>query len=530
MQSAKKSTKVLSALTMAAGAAVGTMSVHAAHGATLTLFWGQDTSLANSNNVVAVGTALTKAGSGTNATGGTTYLTGTNTIITGLSQTGSVAGTVTVPVGDYLSLAIDAVLTGDVNADAGNTAGGAQAAQPSYLGLSALSVGISSTDSTATFLTPIALNATLLEANGYNGNNTYTDFAKINGSGGSKTTSGATKQGSNSTAAGGVAPDWTSLAKQADVQPNISGFDQGDGNGNVGLNGYTTAGSLPPGVGTNINMIAGFASQSNTANYANATDYEDSIMFEGLAAGTVTLSPYVAADGSSYWLNSAKGTPSGASSQYTVHTMTSADTINKLPSLVVVIPGATSVSSSHAIISLATTAAANSNYGSTVGTLTLVGSGGGYSPVVDSSLNPASPATGNVNVATWNAATDPEIFGIDVEVNGLQATSSQLATLIAAIDGDGIAPPSSGVAVSTTDPSAGHVLASLDPNLNLYLDFAAGGPATADNLGIDLSNSNDSNLTGYTFTAVAAVPEPMTLGLLAIGGVGLMARRNRRRS
>jgi hypothetical protein len=37
-------------------------------------------------------------------------------------------------------------------------------------------------------------------------------------------------------------------------------------------------------------------------------------------------------------------------------------------------------------------------------------------------------------------------------------------------------------------------------------------------------------LTGYTFTAVSVVPEPMSLGLLALGGVSLMTRRSRRKA
>ena len=75
-------------------------------------------------------------------------------------------------------------------------------------------------------------------------------------------------------------------------------------------------------------------------------------------------------------------------------------------------------------------------------------------------------------------------------------------------------------------------LAGLDGGgvYNLFLKFAAGGPGASDHLGLDVSTANDSNLVGYTFNAIAVVPEPMSLGLLAIGGVGLMARRTRRKS
>jgi hypothetical protein len=65
---------------------------------------------------------------------------------------------------------------------------------------------------------------------------------------------------------------------------------------------------------------------------------------------------------------------------------------------------------------------------------------------------------------------------------------------------------------------------------NLFLTFSSGGPSAADDLGIDLSQTNDPYLAGYSFTAVAVVPEPMTLSLLTLGGIGVMSRRNRRKS
>ena len=107
-----------------------------------------------------------------------------------------------------------------------------------------------------------------------------------------------------------------------------------------------------------------------------------------------------------------------------------------------------------------------------------------------------------------------------------------MAALLTAINnGDSAVPESLGVFASTTDPTNG-ALNELDGGgvYNLFLRLAGGGPSASDDLGIDLSNSNDPNLTGYTFTAIAVVPEPMSLGLLGIGGVGLMTRRNRRNS
>ena len=80
--------------------------------------------------------------------------------------------------------------------------------------------------------------------------------------------------------------------------------------------------------------------------------------------------------------------------------------------------------------------------------------------------------------------------------------------------------------VSTSPPSS-------DPfasNYNLFLDVSP-GLASDVFLGWDLSASNDSNLAGgYTVSAVAVVPEPMSLSLLALAGVGMLARRRSRKA
>jgi hypothetical protein len=325
-----------------------------------------------------------------------------------------------------------------------------------------------------------------------------------------------------------VAPSWNGTKKPADVSP---GF-----NGNVGLNGFTTGGNTgvttttPAGVG----QVEQFASSSNTASYGAASDFADSLIYQGMAAGVVTLAPFVQASGSQYWTLTTPGSTAAAST-YTPKTFGQGDVINSLPVLVIDVI-TTGGGGGHSIVSLAATAAANAtHYGSQVGSLTITGSAAaGYTVAQVTGL---SSTTGNVATSAWNATTDPEIYGVDVKVNGAQATPSQLATLLAAINGtDGVSgvTATAGLAASTTDPTPGHILSSLDTGTttyNLFLSFAGGGPSIPlDDLGLDLSNANDSNLTGYSFSAVSVVPEPMSLGLLALGGVGLMSRRSRRKA
>jgi hypothetical protein len=580
MRSAKKSTKILSALSMAAVSVIGAKAAHAQ--ATLNLYYGQDTTATNSNNGIIVGTGFNAtgfsiAGTKTNATGGIKYIKAPTEQT--VSQTGPT--TITVPVGDYLSLAIDALLTGNPNPDAGINSNGTSA-QPAYLGLSELSLGVNSTDSSASILTPISTDAPSQPLSSFNGQPTYHSTTVLNSSQGSPTANTDHLTPNSSSGTGyNVVPNWGSLASadpRADVQPNIASYDAGHGNGNVGLNGYSTGGNtaVTSTSAQGIATLEQFASSNNTANYASATDYFNSLVFQGLTAGTVTLTPNVVLNSSAYWQLASHGTNAtvsttssggtsthnGTASTYQPHTMTTADKVNNAPSLVIVVSAGTSTTSTSSTSTTSTTssapklavvaleATADTNYGTTItngtgatqgtfspastNTLTLTGGNGKYNIAQVTGINSnMGVANGNTNVSGWNPTSDSEIFGVDVKVNGVNATPSQLATLLAAINGTDTYGKASNVTASLTDPNNPQVLAALDTgttSYNLFLTFAGGQlPGSAsDNLGIDLAA--DPALAGYSFSAVAVVPEPVSLGLLAVGGLGLMTRRHRRKA
>lgn len=486
MQSAKNRMKVLSALSMAAAA---TFAVKSANAASLSLYYGQSSSTAAAKaDSVYVGTGIATSSPG-NLTGGTAQT---------VSQTA--ATTITVPVGQYLSISINALLTGDTNPD-----GGSHTSHPSYdgslnqpatLGLSALGIRIpvSANDANGSILQPVNNGASYTTFNSVAGYNSY-----------------ATLNQNTTTPGGPETPQWLGSHSVGDVEQQTGsvGANNQIFGGNSGQQLTFTAGGM--------NMLQQFSAAS--AAYGSSTEFFRGLVYQGLSAGVVTLSPFADTTATQYWSVLTPAAQNGGTTDYQPSYFGTSDHVGTLPVLVIDVVGG---STHQAVVSL--TSAAPTSYGTSSGTLTVAGSNGKYTL---NQITGLTDVTNYVEAAGWNPATDEEVYGLDVLVNGNAANAAQLATLVNAIGGDGLATASSGVTASATDPLGA---AAFPSQYNLFLSYAGGGPSSPDFLGVDLSSGNDSNLAGYSFSAVAAVPEPMTIGLMAVGAVGLMARRNRRKA
>ncbi len=326
---------------------------------TLNLYYGQDLNYANSNNGIIVGSGFNASGnniggSKTNATGGLKYFKSSTEQI--VSQTAPT--TITVPLGDYLSLAIDALVTGNPNPDAGlNSTGQPGATQPAYLGLARLALKEDSTDATGSILTPISTDYPANPITTYDGESLYYSTSVLNSSQAARAAhTDRLNQNSSAGTSYNVVPNWENTADvdpRADVAPNEPGYDPGHGNGSAGLINPMYGGSDLVNSTTPIGIaeIEQFASSNNVANYESATDFYNSLIFQAKSPGSVILTPDVNRYESAYWTLASQGTNAtvsttgdgsttihaGVPSQYDVPPKEAFENVNTPPNLVIVV-------------------------------------------------------------------------------------------------------------------------------------------------------------------------------------------------
>ncbi len=382
--------------------------------------------------------------------------------------------------------------------------------QPSFLGLSALGIQIPSTDTTDSKLVP---NKAGPPTGTFGSTPDYDSTASLNNS----TGVGSAVAPNNNP--GGFVPIWND-SSEGDVSPtSATGGDVGDHSAILQGNGQEFSNTAR---GANILGQYGAAA----ATFGNATDFFDSLTYTANSYGRVILAPVVNAMGTSYWVNTRQGSstvPSGYSSM----TFTNpGDVIGTLPILVI---NVTAEASNQPIISLtAKPFGAPTTYGNSLGILAVSGHNGNYGVAQSTGLN---ATTGYVEVGGFNPGTDEEIYALDVLVNGVRANAAQIGDLVFSINqGDTMVLPSTPIVAAATYAGLGvtHDASPFGSQYNLFLDYGS-GPSSDNFLAIDLSNSNDFNLAGYSFSAIAVVPEPMSFSLVTLaGGLGLITRRPKR--
>jgi len=155
--------------------------------------------------------------------------------------------------------------------------------------------------------------------------------------------------------------------------------------------------------------------------------------------------------------------------------------------------------------------------GTVIGTAAMVGSNGNYLLQNFAVSGPAQTA-GQLVTTGWNPINDHEIFGLR-EV-GATSLSQLISDLQNALQTTGTS-----VQVEAPTGAAGALLASLGDNIEIDAPNGSGSVSPSI-LSYDLSQYTGNGTV--TITQVTVIPEPTSLGALALGGLGLLSRRRRK--
>jgi len=158
-----------------------------------------------------------------------------------------------------------------------------------------------------------------------------------------------------------------------------------------------------------------------------------------------------------------------------------------------------------------------------VGTVAVTGLGNGnYNPTV-TTISPAA-TTGSVAVSGFNPSSDSEIFALEV-LEGGSSPGADLTTIAAQLQ-TALDAEYPGATVTTTDPTPGGAFKG-SSFFDIFADIPTPGAGGNTALNFGLTGFTGTSGGTITLAAVGVVPEPTGVGVLALGAIGLMARRRR---
>jgi hypothetical protein len=154
-----------------------------------------------------------------------------------------------------------------------------------------------------------------------------------------------------------------------------------------------------------------------------------------------------------------------------------------------------------------------------VGTVTMIGSHGGYTPQTVSGITLPGSSAGNLQINGFNPPNDNQLFGLQVSgENSLAQFISDLNNLVQ------LSNPGA-VAELPTGP-AGAIFTALGENVEVVFPGSATPDASPEYLSYSLAGFVGDG--SVTINEITVLPEPAALGILAIGGIGLLRRKRRR--
>jgi hypothetical protein len=160
----------------------------------------------------------------------------------------------------------------------------------------------------------------------------------------------------------------------------------------------------------------------------------------------------------------------------------------------------------------------NPNAGDSI--IRVTGSNGSYVPGFANHVGGTANGqnTFYVEATGWSPNTDPEVYALNIKVNGADPSAAQIFAVINDIN----AHNTGNIAASTVSGQ----FATMFPGYDILLT-ALVSTASPEFLGVNFAN--DFTTTGVTVTDVAAVPEPASAAGMLLCAAGLLGRRTRTR-